>query len=43
MENRMILDFGCDMLVAKYALATVDYRSVEEALEVIFGEEAGSV
>ena len=37
MENQLIVDFGCDMLVAKYALAVAQYRSVEEALEVIFG------
>ena len=45
MENRMINDLGCDLLVAKYALMTVEYKSVEEALEVIFGkpEDGGSV
>ena len=37
MENRMINDFGCDLLVAKYALIMVQYKSVEEAIEVIFG------
>ena len=41
----MINDFGCDLLVAKYALMTVKYKSVEEALEVIFGapENEGNV
>ena len=33
MEN----DFGCDLSVARYALAKVDYRGVEEATEYIFG------
>ena len=45
MEDRMIKDLGCDLLVAKYALMTVEYRGVEEALEVIFGspEDQGAV
>ena len=30
-------DMGCDILVAKYALIMVEYRSVNEALEIIFG------
>ena len=41
----MINDLGCDLLVAKYALMTVEYKSVEDALEVIFGapEDEGTV
>lgn len=42
-ENRMIKDFGCDLLVAKYALITVEYRGAEEALEVIFGDPEDSM
>ena len=30
-------DYSLDLLVAKYALAKVDYRSIEEAVEIIFG------
>ena len=42
----MIKDLGCDLLVAKYALISVEYRGVPEALEVLFGggpEDQGSV
>ena len=37
MENQIVRDMGCDILVAKYALIVVEYRSVNEALEIIFG------
>ena len=37
MENQMVRDFNIDLLVAKYALAKVEYRSVEEATEIIYG------
>jgi len=33
----MVKDFGCDLLVAKYALITVDYSSVDDACDIIFG------
>ena len=37
MEKQMENDLGCDLTVAKYALAKVDYCGVEEATEFIFG------
>jgi len=37
MEKQIESDFGCDLSVARYALAKVDYCSVEEAIEHIFG------
>lgn len=37
MEKRIESDFGCDIYVARYALAKVDYVGVEEATEYIFG------
>lgn len=30
-------EFGCDIYVARYALAKVDYIGVQEATEYIFG------
>ena len=41
MKNRIIKDFGFDALVAEYALIMVKYKSVEEAVNVIFGDEGG--
>ena len=40
METQMSRDFGCDLLVAKYALISVEYSGVPEAVEVIFGGSA---
>ena len=37
MEKQMTNDFGIDLLVAQYALISVEYTSVEAAFEFIFG------
>ena len=41
MESQMVNEIGVDMLVAKYALISVEYRSVEAATEFIFGNGIG--
>ena len=43
MKNQLIIDFGFDTLVADYALIMVEHRSVQEAVNFIFGEDDGSV
>ena len=37
----MIEKFGLDLLVAKYALISVQYRGIGEALELIYVDEGG--
>jgi len=40
MENQMVQKFGVDMLVARYALVSVEYRSIEAAVDIIFGDDS---
>ena len=39
LETQMVGNFGVDLLVAKYALIQVDYRSIDAALDFIFGDD----
>ena len=42
-KNQLVVDFGFDALVADYALIMVEYRSAQEAVNFIFGEDDGNV
>ena len=38
MINKMTINYDCSIFVAKYALQTVNYESIEAALVVIYGD-----
>ena len=39
LESQLVNNYAFDILVAKYALISVEYRSLEEALELIYGND----